>query len=91
MQIAMQRHEHVLTHLSINYFRIFKAPMLLTAIGRKHRFRRIPQSRHLGLPHRCEKLPRLTILNFGLFRDLKSIVDLNTQVSNGGLQLCVAQ
>jgi hypothetical protein len=34
MQMAMQRHEHVLTHLSINYFRIFKAPMLLTAIGR---------------------------------------------------------
>lgn len=34
MQMAMQRHEHVLTHLSIHHFRIFKATMLLTAIGR---------------------------------------------------------
>ena len=46
MQMAMQRHEHVLTHLSINYFRIFKAPMLLTAIGRKQPKRLTASSDH---------------------------------------------
>ena len=33
MQIAMQRHEPVLIHLFINYFRIFKATMSLTALA----------------------------------------------------------
>lgn len=55
----------------------------ISTSGRKHRFRRIQQSRHSRLPHCGKNSPRLIILNFGLFRDLKSIVDLDTQVFNG--------
>jgi hypothetical protein len=42
-------------------------------------------------PTLAEKSRRLTISNFRLFRDFKSVVDLDTKIPNGKPQLGVAQ
>jgi hypothetical protein len=59
----------------------------MTGIGRLYSYTIIPESGHTLSRNSNSVRPAFPALNLGLLRDLQRVIDLDTKVSDGTLQL----
>ena len=61
----------------------------MTACGRLYAYGITPKSGRTTPSKSAERAAAAAQLDFGLFRDLKRIIDLDSKVSNGAFQLAM--